>query len=79
YLGPKTNEDFGTAGRIGEFAGAVAADLPLNMLAGGSGLANLGKETLTKALGPAVTKAGAFAKGALAGLPGQVASGLATT
>lgn len=82
YLGPKTNEDFGTAGRIGEFAGAVAADLPLNMVAAGSGLANLGKSTVEKVIGTAAkagTKKAAFAKGALAGLPGQVASGLATT
>lgn len=78
-LGPATNEDFGTAGKIGEFTGAVAADLPLNFAAGASGLANLGRETVAKALGPAATKAGAFAKSAIAGLPGQVATGLATT
>ena len=78
-LGPVTNEDFGTAGKIGEFTGAVAADLPLNFAASASGLANLGRETVAKALGPAATKAGAFAKSAIAGLPGQVATGLATT
>lgn len=78
-LGPATNEDYGTAGRIGEFAGTVAADLPINLAAGASGLANIGKSAITKALGPASTKAGAFGKAALAGLPGQVASGVATT
>ena len=66
-----------TAEGVGQLLGTVAGELPVSG-ALGMGLGNIGRTAITKALGPAATKAGAFAKGVVAGLPGNVLAGVAT-
>lgn len=76
-----TPEQLGTAGKVGEFVGEIGATVPLASAMGGV-FGTLGRSPIEKVLGPAATaptKMAAFLRGAAAGAPGQVASGVATT
>jgi ribosomal protein S7 len=76
-----TSEQLGTAGKIGEFVGEVGAGLPIDLAISG-GLSGLGRAPIEKLIGPAsnaATKFSAFLRGAAAGVPANVAAGVATT
>lgn len=69
-----------TAGKVGQFVGGMAGELPVNLLMGGA-TRGLGSKAIESVVGPATSaasKTGAFLRGAAAGMPGNVAAGVAT-
>lgn len=76
-----TPEQLGTAGKVGEFVGEIAATTPLASATGGlfGGLARTPVEKIVGSAASAPTKISAFLRGAAAGAPSQVAAGAATS